>query len=89
MNYTCKDCAVLCMERSREYVCSSFRLSDVPQRVVRSGSHGNKNVTISYRTLNSTTANIINITGNCENIEIYHNYIKGSTTVTNSTKRAL
>lgn len=28
MNYTCKDCKVQCMERSREYTCSSFKLSD-------------------------------------------------------------
>lgn len=28
MNYTCKDCALQCMERSREYICTSFRLVD-------------------------------------------------------------
>lgn len=28
MGYTCKDCKVQCMERSREYICTSFKLSD-------------------------------------------------------------
>lgn len=26
--YTCKDCKVQCMERSREYICTSFTVID-------------------------------------------------------------
>lgn len=35
MGYTCKDCEKQCMERSREYVCSSFTLSKLPEKRIK------------------------------------------------------
>ena len=35
MNYTCKDCKVQCMERSREYPCASFKLMTASESGVK------------------------------------------------------
>lgn len=35
MSYTCKDCKVQCIERSREYICTSFKLGEPSDSSVR------------------------------------------------------
>lgn len=46
MGYTCKDCMVQCIERSREYICTSFKLGDPTDSAIwHKKAKGNKKYT--------------------------------------------